>query len=70
MGTGIKILPSSGYRLRLDCDLCGSESLFVVKTLPYNMAVYPREGAANRAFENGHSQTSLRSLARGVQLKR
>ena len=41
MGTGIKILPSSGYRLRLDCDLCGSESLFVVKTLPYNMAVYP-----------------------------
>ncbi len=47
MGTGIKILPSSGYRLWLDCDLCGSESLFVVKTLPYNMAVYPdaREAA-------------------------
>jgi len=49
MGTGIKILPSSGYRLRLDCDLCGSESLFVVKTLPYNMAVYPDAREASHA---------------------
>jgi len=49
MGTGIKILPSSGYRLRLDCDLCGSESLFVLKTLPYNMAVYPDAREASHA---------------------